>query len=83
MHYEEQEITQAYLDMAETDAGEIILEDLRESFYDIHPFNPDQTDPNMTIFMEGCRWVVGYILDQSSPKDPEQKRDNHNKGLYL
>lgn len=79
----EEQITQAYRDMAATSDGRIIIDDLVESYYNIHPFSPDQTDPNLTVFMEGCRWVVGYILDQVKDKDPEVKRDNLSRGTYL
>lgn len=84
MHdYTEEEITQAYLDMATTSYGEIILADIKESFYNMYPFTPDTTDVNQTIFREGMRWVAGYILEQATPRDPEEKQDNHQKGLYL
>lgn len=83
MHdYTDEEITQAFKDMAETPAGEIILEDLTESFYNIHPFTPESTDTNQCIFREGMRWVVGYILDQVAYKDPEVKQDNR-RGNYI
>ncbi len=84
MHqYTEEEITQAYLDMSNTPEGEIILADIKESFYNIHPFTPDTTDVNQTIFREGMRWVAGYILDQCDPKDPVEERDNPKGNLYL
>lgn len=84
MHqFSEEEITQAYLDMSNTPEGEIILADIKESFFNIFPFTPETTDTNQTIFREGMRWVAGYILDQTTPRDPEETQDNHQKGLYL
>ena len=79
----EEEISQAYRDMANTNAGRIILDDLRESFYDIPCFNPSEDSPNRTIHRDGCRWVVGYILEQVSSKDQEPNPDNPQRGNYL
>lgn len=84
MDYTEEELTQAYRDMAETHEGKMILDDLNESFYNIHACNPGQVDANRAMFVEGCRWVVGYIRDQVNQKDPVPKsQDNPNRSTYL
>lgn len=79
----DEQLTQVYKDVFASGDGKIILDDLKESYYDIHPFSPDQTDVNLTVFMEGCRWVVAYILEQVTHKDPAEPQDNHHKGTYL
>lgn len=80
----EEEITQAYKDMVKTSYGRIIVHDLKDSFYDIHTYSPNEgADRDRALFLEGCRWVVGYILSQVNQKDPAPGQDNHSKGLYL
>lgn len=78
----EEEITEAYKRVAETDAGKIVFDDLRESFYDIQTYNPHTPDKDKALWMEGCRWVVGYVLDQLKHVDPD-KQDNPRNGSYL
>ena len=80
--YTEEQLTQAYKDFAETKEGQWILDDLTNSFYNVHSFSPGGGDPNIVVFMEGCRWVVGYIKDQIKSDDPAP-RDNHSRGSHI
>lgn len=81
LEFTEDQLTQAYKDMAASPNGQMIIQDLTDSFYNVHSFTPAGGDPNTVVFMEGCRWVVGYILDQLKAKTlPE---DNQKRGNYI
>jgi len=82
LEYTEEQLTQAYKDMAASADGQMIIDDLTRSFYNVHSFTPNGGDPNTVVFMEGCRWVVGYIKDQINSEDPP-KADNHSRGSYI
>jgi hypothetical protein len=59
---ERAKVDAAYWLFEQTEAGKLVLQDLRESYYDRMSHNVNAPDPLRTAFAEGERHVVQQIL---------------------
>ena len=82
--YTQDEIQAAYKELPLHQCGRVVLHDLEAEFYNIHTFSPSGGDRDTALFLEGCRWVVGYIKSCIDYKDPADEQDNSNsRNVYL
>ena len=66
----EQSLNKAYYEFVNSPLGEVILQDLRETFLESLGYSPGS---HMThhdlLHHEGCRYLVRYMLDRAEDYD--------------
>ena len=84
---EEKQIDEMYKRVFGQGDGAEVLDDLKKSFFDIHTVDPNETGTegvNKSVWLAGCRWVVGYIISRLEYEDPPEEEDNqHGRGTYI